>query len=315
MARTESENNVTQHLPPETTPAFEQAASAINELAMIEQQAQENALMLAQQIGYDGPLTVGGAEDRIRQGMRRTINECLEMGKTLLILKELTPHGEFEQRVEMLGISKRMAQKFMSATLKFSKTNSNSFLKAANNQTKLLELLVLDDGEIEALENGESARGITLEKIETLTVSELKKALREAEADKAAKDKVIRDKTAELIKKDEQLVRRARVDWPEAFQGYYHQLAAARKQLKVEIGKLELIRQHAMAVEPADEDEEAVLAQARETLAKELIGIHNDALAMIEALGHQFDQTLGLYADERLELVQRAIGAYADDIQ
>ena len=104
---------------------------------------------LAAQLGYDGSLTVGALEDEIRFYQRRTVEACLELGKRLLLLKELAPHGEFVQRTELLGISKRMSQKFMSATLKFAKTNSSSLLQKAGNQTKLLELVMLDDDEIE----------------------------------------------------------------------------------------------------------------------------------------------------------------------
>jgi hypothetical protein len=90
----------------------------------------------------------------------------------------------------------------MAATLKFSKTVKSTVLKSIDTQSKLLELVVLDDAEIEALESGESARGLTLDKIETMSVSELKKALREAEADIDAKDKLISDKNTKLDELD-----------------------------------------------------------------------------------------------------------------
>lgn len=156
------------------------------------------ATELAAQLGYDGSLTVGALEDEIRFYQKRTVEACLELGKRLLLLKELTPHGEFAQRTELLGIGDRMARKFMTATLKFSKRNSNSVLQAAGNQSKLLELVVLDDGEIDELENGGAVGQITLDSIETMSVSELKKALREARADLTAREKVLADKTEKL---------------------------------------------------------------------------------------------------------------------
>lgn len=313
MARHETHNTITHHVvSDEDMPTLPTMREAVDFLDAEQTQAYENALALAKQINYDGPLTVGGAEDRLRLGMRRTVSECLEMGKTLLILKELVVHGEFQQRVEMLGLGYQTGKKFMAATMKFSKGYSNT-LFAAGTQTKMLELLVLDDGEIEQLENGETVRGIDLDKIETMSVSELKKALREAESDKKAKDQVIQAKTSELIKKDEQLVRRAHVDWPDAFHGLYNQLAQIRKQIKSDLGALEVIRKNAMAIEPASEAEETVLNQARETLAKELIGIQNEVADMVEGLAEHFDKTLGLYADDRLELIKRATGMMTDD--
>lgn len=156
------------------------------------------AAALAARLGYDGSLTAGALEDEIRFYQRRTVEACLELGKRLLLLKELTPHGEFTQRVELLGIGERMARKFMSATLKFSKRHSNAVLHAAGSQSKLLELVVLDDGEIEALENGGAVGDITLDTIEAMSVSELKKALREAQGDLGAREKVLADKTTRL---------------------------------------------------------------------------------------------------------------------
>ena len=163
--------------------AFNKAAQSLNELSIIQSTAKENASAVAEQLGYEGTLSVDSIETEIRFYQRRSVEAALELGKRLLILKELTQHGDFVPRVEQLGFSARMAQKFMSATLKFSKANSSSLLKSAGTQTKLLELVVLDDAEIEALDSGESVRGLTLDEIETMSVSELKSALRESKAD------------------------------------------------------------------------------------------------------------------------------------
>lgn len=160
-------------------------------------QHEENAQALAEQLGYEGSLTVGSLEDEIRFYQRRSVEAVLELGKRLLILRELTPHGEFSKRMEILGISQRLGQQFMAATAKFSNAKSTSLLKVGT-QTKLLELLVLDDGEIAALDAGESARGLTLDEVEIMTVSELRTALREAKDDGKAKERLIAEKNAKL---------------------------------------------------------------------------------------------------------------------
>lgn len=312
MARTESEARAPQYIAGDSE-EMTTMSDAVGYLDAYKAEACENAIAVARQVGYDGTLTVGALEDEIRFYKRRSAEACIEMGKRLLVLKELTPHGEFKNRVDLLGFGINLAQRFMRATIKFGKADSNQLLSAAGNQTKLFELIAFDDDEIQALESGETVRGINLDKIETMSVSELKKALREAESDKKAKDQVIQAKTTELIQKDEQLVRRAHIDWPEAFHGLYNQLAQIRKQIKSDLGALEVIRQNAMAIEPASEAEETVLNQARETLAKELIGIHNEVADMVEGLAEHFDKTLGLYADDRLELIKRATGMMTDD--
>lgn len=155
---------------------------------------------LAAQLGYEGSLALGSLEDEVRFYQQRTVESCMEIGKRLLLIKEQTPHGEFNKRIEMLNFTPRMAQKFMSAVLKFSKTNSNSLLQKAGNQTKLLELVMLDDDEIELIEQGGSIGDVSLDTIETMSVRELKKALRDAKADIDAKEQVIKAKDQEKNK-------------------------------------------------------------------------------------------------------------------
>lgn len=172
-------------------------------------QIDQDALALADKLGYDGPLTLGGAEDHARMQMRRTVNECLELGKTLLIIRELTPHGGFKDRIEMLGIDYTAAKRFMQATLKFSKGASTHLLSAVGTQTKLLELLVLDDDEVKALGENGSVRGVSLDDVERMTTRELRDALRKshanAEADLSAKDKLIQTQSENLQKLHRQL--------------------------------------------------------------------------------------------------------------
>lgn len=158
---------------------------------------------LALQLGYEGSLTVGALEDEIRFYQQRTVEACLELGKRLLILKEITPHGEFKQRIEMLNINERTARRFMTTALKFNKTDNLSVLKAAGNQSKLLELLVLDDEEITELNNGGSVNDITLDDIDRMTASELRQKLREAKQTIASKDQDIETKNQVIQKKDQ----------------------------------------------------------------------------------------------------------------
>lgn len=171
----------------------------------------ENTMLLADRIGYDGPLTLGGAEDHARMQMRRTVNECLELGKTLLIIKELTPHGGFRDRIELLGISYSAAKRFMQATLKFSKGATSRLLESAGTQAKLLELLVLDDDELKELSENGSTRGIALDDIETMTTRELRAALRrereDLTKDLAAKDKYIATQAEQIQKLHKKLSR------------------------------------------------------------------------------------------------------------
>lgn len=168
-----------------------------------QQAAQENAVVLAEQLGYDGSITVGGLEEEIRFYQRRTVEAVLETGKRLVILKELAGHGEFLKSLERLDIAPRAAQRLMQATLKFSNASTSTLLSLPNlNESKMIELLVLDEGEIEALDQGETVRGVKLDDVDCMSVSELRRALRTAKAAHAAeladKDRVIAQKTNKI---------------------------------------------------------------------------------------------------------------------
>lgn len=157
---------------------------------------------LATQLGYDGDLSVGSLEDGIRLYQKRTIEDLLELGKRLLLLKEQTPHGEFLSRVELLGFDKSVARKLMVATLKFAKMETSPLLKAVNSQSKLLELIVLDDDDIDVIEQGGSIGEVNLDSIDTMSVRDLKKALREAKSTIESKDQDLHAKDQIIGAKD-----------------------------------------------------------------------------------------------------------------
>lgn len=160
--------------------------------------AAQGAQELALQIGYDGTLTIAALEDGIRFYQRRTVDALLELGKRLLLLKEITPHGEFMERLMPLNIDYRLAQRVMGATLKFSNAGALPLLKAAGSQTKLLELAVLDDEELQGLGEGETVRGIAIDDIERMSSRELRRALRESREENTANLDLLRDKNAAL---------------------------------------------------------------------------------------------------------------------
>ena len=201
------ETGITQHVVgDDDTQGLATMADAVNYLAAEAQLINENAVVVARQIGYDGALTIGALEDEIRFYQRRSVEACVDLGKRLLLLKELTAHGEFGGRLELLGIPPRTAQRFMKAALKVSKNDKLSHLtNQVAHQSKFLELLILDDEELDVLQQGQSVRGITLDKIDTMSHSELKKALRDSQATAEAKDAVIKSKSELLNQREEEL--------------------------------------------------------------------------------------------------------------
>jgi len=170
---------------------------------------------LAETIGYAGSLDVNTLWSTLEFHQRRSVEDVLQMGRCLLLLKEQTPHGDFLPLIAERGFHPRMAQRFMGVALKFSKNDAQSLLKAAGTQAKILELAVMDDGDLQALDSGESVSGITLDDVERMSASQLREALRSAREDLAAKDEVIRKGSDKLDKAEEKAAKAARA-WKKA---------------------------------------------------------------------------------------------------
>ncbi len=177
-----------------------QEFDAANQLAALTIEANDAARAIAMQIGYQGAMTVGALEDEIRFYQRRTVEAILETGKRLLVLKELTPHGEFGQRVEMLGFSDRTARRFMQAAAKTSKSANLAVLSTqVKSASAFLELVTHDDDVLENLAD--------MDDVEKMSASQLRAALRESRKEKDAVEKVLSDKNAANDKLHAQLKR------------------------------------------------------------------------------------------------------------
>jgi len=242
---------------------------------------QENAVALAEQLGYEGALTVPGLEEEIRFYQRRSVEAVLETGKRLLLLKEISGHGEFMSSLERLGVGQSLANKLMAATMKFSNSESTTILSLPNiNQGKLLELLVLDEGEIEALDQGDTVRGVKLDDIDCMSVSELRRALRTASTEHAAeladKDRVIAQKTNKIEELVEDKNRRERMTDAEKFAEMERLLTEATL---VSIGDMQVIRRHIQDIRSEDKTPHGVYmacANALQRVVSEAMGIAAD---------------------------------------
>lgn len=276
-------------------------AAAVNALAVMNSEAAQNATVLAREIGYEGSLTVGALEDEIRFYQRRTAEACIELGKRMLLLKELTPHGEFIDRIKLLGFSKSTAYRFMQSAKKFSKLPKLGNLAIKPDSAgKFLELLVLDDEELSVLNEGGSVLGIELDDIDCMSASELRQSLREAREDAEAQSKLLASKNNKIDELTASSSKRQRVsltDWPAEFQGFINQVMAAKKAIEVNAGALDIIRTDAMSIEAAS-GEEAALEKARESLGLELSAAITRAEECIAAVRHVFDKTLGALIEE-----------------
>lgn len=158
-----------------------------NTVAELGVQEQQRVTALAEQIGYQGSLTVGTLEDEIRFYQRQTVEAILQTGKRLLLLKELTPHGEFVKRSELLGFHIKTAQRFMQAAMKTAKSDKLSFLSTqVKNGSAFLELVTHDDEELKAIEG--------MDDVDRMSASQLRAAFRDMKAEKEAVDQLVETK-------------------------------------------------------------------------------------------------------------------------
>ncbi|UZR27460.1 hypothetical protein [Methylococcus mesophilus] len=101
--------------------------------------------------------------DRVTQEIRFLLNQSaeamLEAGRRLIQIKDREPRGEFMDAVQKIGIDQFVASKLIRAARKFSNLRSNANLMALG-KTKLIELAVLDEDEIDELANDQEVRGL-----------------------------------------------------------------------------------------------------------------------------------------------------------
>lgn len=190
--------------------ALAQAGRAATELVLLDEQHQTRVRAVAARLGYQLPADATDPDliqRDIAANMRRSVEAVLEVGRGLCVLKETCQHGTFLARLDVLGIEARVAQKFMASAFKFANAASTPLLKAVGNQSKLFELLVLDDEQVEELVLTGQTGELDLDDVATMSVKELRAAVREAREGLAAKDGVISSQADKINQLDEKLNR------------------------------------------------------------------------------------------------------------
>ena len=295
MARTATKTAVVAEVVADTDlPGLPTAVAAANQLAVMQTKQEAAAQAIATEIGYEGTLTIGALEDEIRFYQRRTVESPLELGKRLLVLRELTPHGEFEKRVEFLGFSYRSAARFMQAAAKTAKSANLALLSTqVKSASAFLELITHDDDVLENLKD--------IDDIDRMSVGELRNAIRSLQGDLDAKDAVLDKTQKKLTNLQVQLKKKvvADTDWPDALEPVSEQVAAAGRKLAQAISELETCRITLFEVAQEVPDEQrpkydAALAHIAEVYEQAL----SRAEAGLEKERTTFDKSLGAYTPE-----------------
>lgn len=210
MARQASKGGVA--LAPDAPLDAEVILSQQNQVAVLSAEQDSQVRAVAEQLGYQLPADCTDPDliqRDIAANMRRSVEACLEVGRGLQVLKTACGHGNFLPRLEALGIERFVAAKFIAAAIKFSSLPASSALtKAIGSQSKLIEMLVLDDGELQELELTGQTGELTLDDVATMSVKELRKALREAREDKKALQQVAASKNDKIDELSAQLAKK-----------------------------------------------------------------------------------------------------------
>lgn len=179
--------------------------NAQDALAVVDQQAQVQARAVAKELRYEGSMNPDALENGARDSIRRINVALFELGGYLLMMRAACPHGDFAARLARLDLQPRVAQQYMQVTRRFSNANSNSQIGDLG-KTKLLEMLVLDDEQIDELALTGETGELKLDEIATMSVKELRSALRQSKednkfiADKRDKEQQRADKAEKALK-------------------------------------------------------------------------------------------------------------------
>lgn len=172
---------------------------------------------VALQLGYSLPADCTDPDliqRDIGVNMRRSVEACLEVGRGLAVLKTACGHGNFVARLDVMGIDRYVSTKFIQAATRFSNVSAPTLLAAAGNQSKLFELLVLDDDQVEELELTGQTGELKLDAVASMSMRELRHAVRELKQDAQATAEVMQKKN-EVIDKlhtEQRRIARAKPD-------------------------------------------------------------------------------------------------------
>lgn len=156
--------------------------------AMVLAEQTSRVAALAAELNYNGSTDLGVLENSAKDAIRRIGAGIFELGGYLLMLREASPHGHFLPLLERLGIAPRAAQQYMAVTRRFSANAKLTSHLGGGGATKLVELLVLDDEQIEQLSELGQTGELALDDVSAMSLKELRAAVRK-ERQEAAKQK------------------------------------------------------------------------------------------------------------------------------
>jgi len=142
-------------------------------------------------------------EVEIRSHLNSSADSCLRAGFGLVQLKEHEGHGNFLSCLERIGISPTVAERMMLTARKLQGTRfANSATSPNLLPSKLYEIALLDDDQIDDLDKGGAVGAVSLDEIQRMTTREVREELRK-ERDLRKAESELREKL--LLQKEQKI--------------------------------------------------------------------------------------------------------------
>ncbi|KOQ71683.1 hypothetical protein JY409_03355 [Stenotrophomonas maltophilia] len=158
-------------------------------------------------------------ENAIRSELRRGCEAFLRAGRYLVVARECSAHGEWLGMLGRLGLGPDTAQRMVLAARRLAQVpntaTSRHLIDAVKSESKLIELLSLPEEQFAELAEKGETDGLSLDDVESMTVRELRAAIRDARADLEAKDQRI-TKLSDDLNKAEEKTAKAQKKWKKA---------------------------------------------------------------------------------------------------
>ena len=160
----------------------------------------QHIAVIEQTYGMDLPYQLDIYVAAIRQRAAESAMRLIEIGRLLILIREREPTPVYMSALERCGITPRFAQRAIQTAVKLADRAEIQALGVS----KALELLSEDDDALDALADGGTVAGLTLDDIDRMPVSELRKTLRTERAEraeeKATDEDIIRRKDERINK-------------------------------------------------------------------------------------------------------------------
>ncbi len=152
---------------------------------------------------------------RLRKAAQTAVLANLEVGRCLIVLKQMEPHGDFLNALEQVGIPQRTAYRYIAVTKNFYGFDDD-FVREMGT-TKLYTLLAAPQAEVESLKEEGEFMGKDKEELVAMSSRELEEYIRrekeklkfQLQQEKDAKEKLLDERT-ELKKERDELQKRVR---------------------------------------------------------------------------------------------------------